>query len=95
MLLTCDIKYFEFAVADIAQVKRDFSGEGNTNNIFIKITYILFNVRNDLSDINKIIRLFFCKNIHNHKNQQEKKYRILSENYFTHKKKNDEKAVFI
>jgi len=35
MPFTCDIKYFKFAVADIAQVKRDFSGEGNTNNIFI------------------------------------------------------------
>lgn len=35
MPFTCDIKYFEFAVADIAQVKRDFSGEGNINNIFI------------------------------------------------------------
>lgn len=34
-VFTYDINQLEFCVANIAQVKRDFSGEGNTNNIFI------------------------------------------------------------
>lgn len=34
-IFTYDINKLKFFVADIAQVKRDFSGEGNTDNIFI------------------------------------------------------------